>query len=330
MLNMVVNWLAQELWQFVAVKNVLHIQEFTSRDLAVTNSGNLFFFFVDSHLSVVSGQEGEESLYSWKLEQSWDLHHEYFLVLDVIELEDLGHYLLDSLVGVELSCNPETGGEVEVHLDEQVVLAEVNFEVVFDQALLAVANFFDQRSYDLLILFWILLQSLSDFSWEAKAQIVNAFSLKHLLCLVELLSHQSLEVIIQDVVLELCQLHGEKLLDDLVVHVIALAVLEVVTHVDSLLKLRADHQNVVLVSILGCKELLMAVLDGLVLVLVELVNPLIAHSDNLKRVIINSLPEDKLTASNFLLADRPVKRDPWNDEEIIEGPLSSLGGGLGY
>lgn len=50
---------------------------------------------------------------------------------------------------------------------------------------------------------------MSDLLWEVQTEVTNGLSLKHLLWLVELLSHKSIEVIVEDEVLELGELLGE-------------------------------------------------------------------------------------------------------------------------
>lgn len=66
---------------------------------------------------------------------------------------------------------------------------------------------------------------------------------------------------------------------------VALTVVEEVFHVHSLPKLRADYQDVVLMSILGSQELAVTVLNCFVVVLECGVIVLVQHSDNLKRVL---------------------------------------------
>ena len=173
----------------------------------------------------------------------------------------------------------------------------------------------DQRSIDSPVDLLLLLQAMGNLLGEVQAEVANGLTLEHLLWLVELLSHESIEVIVEDEVLELGQLLGEKLLLDLVEHIVSLVVLKVTLHVDLLLELSRHHQDILLVIILVGEELLVTELEHLRVLVVDVVDVLVKQVDGLLVLL-----QDELGSLDLTLLVQI-----WNDEDLIKsGPPDSL------
>ena len=117
---------------------------------------------------------------------------------------------------------------------------------------------------------------MGDFLGEVQAEVTNGLTLKHLLWLVELLSHKSIEVIVEDEVLELGKLLGKQLLLDLVQDVIGLIVFEIASHVHLLLELHRDNKDELVMVVLVGKELLMSKLEHFRVLVIDVVDVLIS------------------------------------------------------
>jgi hypothetical protein len=91
-------------------------------------------------------------------------------------------------------------------LHAKVLFTQSNLEVVLKNLVLVVGDLVDERPVDSLVHLFLLLEAVGDFLGKVEAQVANGLTLQHLLWLVELFSHKSIEVIVQDEVFELGKL----------------------------------------------------------------------------------------------------------------------------
>jgi hypothetical protein len=126
-----------------------------------------------------------------------------------------------------------------------------------------------------------LSESVRDFLWESKAKIEDRFTLQNLLGLVELCSHELVEVVVKNEVLELGELLGHELLLDLVHDVVGLVVLEVTLHEHVLPQLARGNKHI-LVMIEGVsQELLVTESHKVCLLMVNVILVLVLHQNHL-------------------------------------------------
>jgi len=88
-------------------------------------------------------------------------------------------------------------------LNNQVILTEANFIIEFESAFLIVTDLVDQRTINFFVDLFLLFKAMSDFLGEIQAEVTDSLTLEHLLWLIELLSHQTVEIIIKYKVLKL-------------------------------------------------------------------------------------------------------------------------------
>jgi len=106
-----------------------------------------------------------------------------------------------------------------------------------------------------------LPKTVVNFSWEVEAQVIDSFTFKDFLWLIEFRSQKSLKVIIEYKVLKLSQLHGHQLLLNLFVDIVGFRIFEIGFHVNFLFKLRTDQQDELFMGVGVNQELLVAKLD---------------------------------------------------------------------
>ena len=102
----------------------------------------------------------------------------------------------------------------------------------------------DKRTINPLVDFFLLLKAMRNFLREIKTKITDSLTLENLLWLVELFPHESVKVIVEHKVLKLSQLLGEQFLLDLIQDVVSLVVFKVSSHVNFLLELHRDYQDI--------------------------------------------------------------------------------------
>ena len=107
----------------------------------------------------------------------------------------------------------------------------------------------DKGTIDPLVVLLLLLEAMSNFLWEVETEIADGLTLENLLWLVELFPHESIKVVVEHKVLELSQLLGEQFLLNLIQDVVSLIVLEISSHVNLLLELHRDYQDVLVVVV---------------------------------------------------------------------------------
>ena len=92
-------------------------------------------------------------------------------------------------------------------MDEQVLFTEVKLKKILQQISVLLAKLFCKGSSNIADVGWVFHDSVLDFLWEIKTEIIDGLSFKYFLSLVELFSHELVEVIIEDEVLKLGELH---------------------------------------------------------------------------------------------------------------------------
>lgn len=217
------------------------------------------------------------------------------------------------MIRVEGHCQSESGHEIVVDLHDAVVLSQADGLVELDEIVVLLSELLHERTVDLLVDFLLLSESIVDLSWEVEAKLMDSLALKHLLSLEELLSHESIEVIVEHEVLKLGQLHRENLLLDLVEDVVGLTVLKVAVHIDSLSELATDDKNELIMAVLVGEELLVTILKHLRVVLEDVVDLLVLHVDHLTILLKDELRT--LDAASLV--------EVWEDELIIKTDESS-------
>ena len=122
---------------------------------------------------------------------------------------------------------------------------------------------------------------MGDFLGEVQAEVTNGLTLKHLLWLVELLSHKSIEVIVEDEVLELSELLGHELLLDLVHDVVGFVVFEVALHEHLLSQLARCNKNILVMVESVRQELLVTESHQVSLLMVNVILVLVFQQNYL-------------------------------------------------
>jgi len=208
-------------------------------------------------LHIVSFKEGVYSLNQWELKELWKLKHHCFGVFVLILHEEVVKKHLNRLVLIQLHGDSKGGAEVKVDLDYEVLFTEIDFaEVLVGFVVYSLADLLNKRAFNVSILILSLSEATSDFLWECDAEITDGLALQHFLALIEFISDKLIKVIVKHKVLEFGQLHGQKLLLNLVKDEVGLTGLEVAIHVNSSRELGCCNENVLLMVVFVDQELL--------------------------------------------------------------------------
>jgi hypothetical protein len=95
----------------------------------------------------------------------------------------------------------------------------------------------DEGAINSLVDLWLLLETMSNLLGEIKTKVADGLSLKNFLRLVELLTHEGVEVIVENEVFKLGKLLRKQLLLNLVQNVVGLIIFKVSAHVNLLFEL---------------------------------------------------------------------------------------------
>ena len=140
-------------------------------------------------------------------------------------------------------------------------------------------------------------KTLGNFLREVETNVANGLALKNLLGLVELFTHELIEVVGEHEVLELGELHRHDLLLDLVQDVVRFTRVQVALHIHSLLQLRRDQQEVLIVTVTVGQELLLAKLQQISFLVENLVFVLVRYLYHLVVFFQNQLRPFDLTVT---------------------------------
>jgi len=184
---------------------------------------------------VVSLQEWVDALDQILVQEFGQVEHDCLLVFTAVQGEDVLEEKFDCLVGAELDSQSEGRDEIEIWLDYEIVFAQFNGLEEGDLLLVTQAHLVDKRAVNPSVLAFIKPEPSGDLLGEVQTNIANCLSLKHFLRLVKLLSHQLVEIVIENEVFEFGQLHGQDLLLDFGKYVICLASLQISLHENLLL-----------------------------------------------------------------------------------------------
>lgn len=108
--------------------------------------------------------------------------------------------------------------------------------------------------------------------------------------MVVLFSHQDIKIIIEDEVFKFSQLHGQQLANDFLVDIVAFRILKIRFHKHTLLELTGDHENILVLDSLvwfSQQEFLVAILDEVTLIMIDIVDFLILHADHSLRLFVH-------------------------------------------
>lgn len=184
---------------------------------------------------VVSLQEWVDALNQILVQEFGQVEHDCLLVVTAVQGEDVLEKKFDCLVGTELDSQSEGRDEVEIWLDHEIVFAQLNGPEEGNLLVDTQAYLVDQRAVNSFVLAFIKPEPSGDLLGEVQTDITNCLSLKHFLRLVELLSHQLVEIVIENEVFEFGELHRQNLPLDFGKYVICLARLQISFHENLLL-----------------------------------------------------------------------------------------------
>ena len=123
-----------------------------------------------------------------------------------------------------------------------------------------------------------------------QAQIVDRLSVEEFLALVVLFPHQDIKIIVEDEVFKFSQLHGQQLANDFLIDIVTFRIFEIRFHKHALLELTGHHKNILILDSLvwfSKQEFLVAILDEVTLIMIDIIDFLILHADHSLRLLVH-------------------------------------------